>query len=159
MLGKAIEQFLYDIVWGELDYLFIDLPPGTGDVQLSLAQLIDLDGVILVTTPQSVAILDANRAAAMFRQVKVPVIGVVENMSGFVCPKCGTTSQVFGSGGGSKLADSLRVPFLGNIPLLLEIMESGEKGKPAVFSNEKAVSNAYSQVLKSSLEELKNIED
>jgi ATP-binding protein involved in chromosome partitioning len=159
MLGKAIEQFLYDIVWGELDYLFIDLPPGTGDVQLSLAQLIDLDGVILVTTPQSVAILDANRAAAMFRQVKVPVIGVVENMSGFVCPKCGTVSQVFGSGGGSKLADSLKVPFLGNIPLLLEIMESGEKGKPAVFSNEKAVSSAYSQVLKNGIDELKNIED
>ncbi|MBE8432525.1 P-loop NTPase, partial [Leptospira interrogans serovar Pomona] len=111
MLGKAVEQFLYDIVWDELDYLFIDLPPGTGDVQRSLAQLIDLDGALIVTTPQSVALLDATRASAMFSQVKVPVLGVVENMSEFICPKCGHVSAIFSKGGGRKLADSSETSF------------------------------------------------
>ncbi|TGL58062.1 MRP family ATP-binding protein [Leptospira ognonensis] len=148
MLGKAIEQFLYDVVWGELDYLLIDLPPGTGDVQLSLAQLVDLDGAVIVTTPQEVAVLDAGRAAGMFKQVKVPILGIVENMSGFACPKCGHVTDVFSKGGGEKLATSLGVPELGSVPLTENIMKSGDSGRPAVFdeSNTSLV-EAYGKII------------
>ncbi|MCZ8154564.1 MAG: Mrp/NBP35 family ATP-binding protein [Leptospira sp.] len=148
MLGKAIEQFLYDVVWGELDYLLIDLPPGTGDVQLSLAQLVDLDGAVIVTTPQEVAVLDAGRAAGMFKQVKVPILGIIENMSGFACPKCGHVTDVFSKGGGSKLATSLGVPELGQVPLVETIMKSGEMGKPAVIAEEKgALIDSYAKII------------
>lgn len=155
MLGKAVEQFLYDVVWGELDFLFIDLPPGTGDVQLSLAQLIDLDGAVLVTTPQSVALLDANRAAAMLNQVKVPILGIVENMSEFVCPNCGHASAIFSQGGGEKLATSLGVKKLGGVPITLEIMQSGESGLPLVLQEkEGVVAKAYANILKGLQEEI-----
>ncbi|EQA43541.1 ParA/MinD ATPase-like protein [Leptospira broomii serovar Hurstbridge str. 5399] len=159
MLGKAVEQFLYDIVWGGLDFLFIDLPPGTGDVQLSLAQLIDLDGVVLVTTPQSVALLDANRAAAMFQQVKVPILGVVENMSEFVCPNCGHSSPIFSKGGGQKLADALDAKFLGGIPLTMDLMNASESGKPLVFQEpDGQVAQAYKNILENLSEEIKKWE-
>ncbi|EPG75974.1 ParA/MinD ATPase-like protein [Leptospira fainei serovar Hurstbridge str. BUT 6] len=159
MLGKAVEQFLYDIVWGELDFLFIDLPPGTGDVQLSLAQLIDLDGAILVTTPQSVALLDANRAAAMFQQVKVPILGVVENMSEFVCPNCGHSSPIFSTGGGKKLADMFETKFLGGIPLTMDLMNASESGKPLVFQEPNGqVAQAYKNILENLSEEIKKWE-
>ncbi|PJZ68547.1 ATP-binding protein [Leptospira perolatii] len=159
MLGKAVEQFLYDIVWGELDFLFIDLPPGTGDVQLSLAQLIDLDGAVIVTTPQSVALLDANRASAMFQQVKVPILGVIENMSEFVCPKCGHSSAIFSKGGGQKLADSADTKLLGGVPLTLDQMNAGENGKPLVFQNpEGEVAKAYKNILQNLQEEIKKWE-
>ncbi len=148
MLGKAIEQFLYDVVWGELDYLLIDLPPGTGDVQLSLAQLVDLDGAIIVTTPQEVAVLDAGRAAGMFKQVKVPILGIVENMSGFACPKCGHVTDVFSKGGGGKLASSLEVPELGRVPLTESIMKSGDSGRPAIFDpSHTSLYEAYTQII------------
>ncbi|MCB1325223.1 MAG: Mrp/NBP35 family ATP-binding protein [Spirochaetales bacterium] len=133
MLGKAVEQFLFQVNWGELDYLLIDLPPGTGDVQLSLAQLIDLDGAIIVTTPQNVALQDAGRAAHMFLEVKVPILGVIENMSLFVCPNCGHESHVFSKNGGQSLASRFKMPLLGEIPLLGDIMESGEEGEPIVL--------------------------
>ncbi|WP_411822042.1 Mrp/NBP35 family ATP-binding protein [Leptospira sp. 'Mane'] len=149
MLGKAVEQFLYDVVWGELDYLLIDLPPGTGDVQLSLAQLVDLDGAIIVTTPQEVAVLDAGRAAAMFKQVKVPILGIVENMSGFACPSCGHVTDLFSKGGGGKLAEQLSVPQLGQVPLTVEVMKSGESGIPAVLvEGNKALIESYSNIVK-----------
>ncbi|MEI1278055.1 Mrp/NBP35 family ATP-binding protein [Leptospira venezuelensis] len=159
MLGKAVEQFLYDIVWGELDFLFIDLPPGTGDVQLSLAQLIDLDGAILVTTPQTVALLDANRAASMFQQVKVPILGVVENMSEFVCPNCGHASAIFSKGGGQKLADSADTKFLGGVPLTMDVMSAGEAGKPLVFQEpEGIIAKSYKNILQNLAEEIKKWE-
>ncbi|MCC5815177.1 MAG: Mrp/NBP35 family ATP-binding protein [Leptospira sp.] len=159
MLGKAVEQFLYDVVWGELDFLFVDLPPGTGDVQLSLAQLIDLDGAILVTTPQQVALLDANRAAAMLNQVKIPILGIVENMSEFVCPKCGHSSAIFSEGGGDKMAKGLGVPKLGGVPINMEIMQSGESGLPLVLKDkDSAIAKAYANILANLQEEIKNWE-
>lgn len=157
MLGKAVEQFLYDIVWDELDYLFIDLPPGTGDVQLSLAQLIDLNGAVIVTTPQSVALLDATRASAMFSQVKVPILGIVENMSEFICPKCGHASAIFSKGGGQKLAESSETSFLGGIPLTMEIMNAGEDGKPAILKDKNgSVYQAYKIIFDKLNEEIKS---
>lgn len=159
MLGKAVEQFLYDIVWDELDYLFIDLPPGTGDVQLSLAQLIDLNGAVIVTTPQSVALLDATRASAMFSQVKVPILGIVENMSEFICPKCGHSSAIFSQGGGQKLAESSEASFLGGIPLTMDIMNAGEDGKPAVLKDKNGpVYQAYKSIFDNLNEEIKKWE-
>ncbi|EKR66419.1 MULTISPECIES: Mrp/NBP35 family ATP-binding protein [Leptospira] len=159
MLGKAVEQFLYDIVWDELDYLFIDLPPGTGDVQLSLAQLIDLNGAVIVTTPQSVALLDATRASAMFSQVKVPILGVVENMSEFICPKCGHASAIFSKGGGQKLAESSEASFLGGIPLTMDIMNGGEDGSPVVLKDKEGpVYQAYKTIFDNLNEEIKKWE-
>jgi ATP-binding protein involved in chromosome partitioning len=130
MLGKAIEQFLFDIEWGDLDYLLVDLPPGTGDVQLSLVQLIDLDGAVIITTPQGVALQDARRAIDMFDQVKVKVLGIVENMSEFICPHCGKGTHIFSSEGGKNISESLELMFLGQIPLSKSVMDSGEKGFP-----------------------------
>lgn len=148
MLGKAVEQFLYDVVWGELDYLLVDLPPGTGDVQLSLAQLIDLSGAVLVTTPQKVATLDASKAATMFAQVKVPILGIIENMSYFIPPDAPEKKyKIFGEGGGKDLADSLKAPLLGQVPHEIELMESGEKGIPLVSQNPKgATADAYGKI-------------
>jgi ATP-binding protein involved in chromosome partitioning len=130
MLGGAVRQFLYDVEWGELDYLVIDLPPGTGDVQLTLAQSIPLTGAVIVTQPQDVSIADVGRGIAMFKQLKVPVLGIVENMSGFVCPHCGERTDVFGSGGGHELAERLRLPFLGAIPLDPRVRLGGGDGQP-----------------------------
>ncbi|HBS05384.1 MAG TPA: ATP-binding protein [Leptospiraceae bacterium] len=147
MLGKAVEQFLYEIIWGELDYLLIDLPPGTGDVQLSLAQLVDLDGAIIVTTPQNVAIQDATRAVAMFQEVKIPILGIIENMSEFVCPHCGKSSHIFSKNGGPAFAAKYKVPFLGDLPLMTEIMESGEDGTPYSILEESPVQKSYFEII------------
>lgn len=147
MLGKAVEQFLFEVVWGELDYLIIDLPPGTGDVQLSLAQLIDVDGAVIVTTPQNVALNDATRAVGMFRQVKIPVVGVIENMSEFICPHCGKASHIFSKNGGDAFAKKYKIRGLGSVPLQQEIMESGETGKPIVVADPQGpVAEAYSKI-------------
>ena len=116
MLAKGLREFLYEVEWGELDYLVVDLPPGTGDVQLSLAQSVPMTGAVIVTTPQDVSLADVSRGIEMFRQVKVPVLGIVENMSGFVCSHCGETTDIFGSGGGRELAAKYDVPFLGADP-------------------------------------------
>lgn len=148
MLGKAVEQFLHEIMWGELDYLLIDLPPGTGDVQLSLAQLVDVDGALVVTTPQNVAIQDASRAVIMFQQVKIPVLGIIENMSEFICPSCGHVSHIFSKNGGPAFAAKFKLPFLGDIPLLPEIMESGEDGTPhSIQSKDGPVRKAYDEII------------
>lgn len=130
MLHNVIRQFLGDLDWGELDYLVIDLPPGTGDAQLTLSQLIPLTGVVIVTTPQDVALLDARKGLAMFQKVNAPVLGIVENMSYYQCPKCGNREDIFSHGGGEKAAVSLGVPFLGAIPLQLSIREAGDAGRP-----------------------------
>jgi len=128
---SLIRQFLRDVRWGDLDYLIIDSPPGTGDEPLSVVQLLEnADGAVIVTTPQDVALTDVKKAITFCRQVNLPIIGVVENMSGFVCPYCGKTADIFKSGGGEKLASEMNVPFLGRIPLEPKIVESGDSGKP-----------------------------
>ena len=129
MLHGAVTQFLRDTRWGELDYLIIDMPPGTGDVALTLSQLLPLTGAVVVCTPQDVALLDAVKAIAMFRKVRIAILGVVENMSGFVCPGCGQRHDIFGSGGARRRAEELGVPFLGDVPIQLKIREYGDEGR------------------------------
>ncbi|MFC1786553.1 P-loop NTPase [Halobacteriota archaeon] len=133
---SLIKQFTSDIAWGTLDYLIIDLPPGTGDEPLSIVQLIqDVDGAVIVTTPQEVSLLDSRKAVNFARQIKVPLIGIVENMGGFACPECGNTIDLFKVGGGERAAMELVVPFLGRIPIDPKICESGDSGTPFVLEN------------------------
>lgn len=130
MVAGAIQQFLREVDWGALDYLLVDLPPGTGDAQLTLCQQIPLSGVVVVMTPQDLAVGIAAKALAMFRQLKVPVIGIVENMGSFLCPHCGKETSIFSKGGGARAADELGVPFLGSIPLDAAVCETGDAGRP-----------------------------
>ena len=147
ILHGLVKQFLSDVLWGELDYLIVDMPPGTGDVQLSLAQLVPVQGAVLVTTPQDVAVSDVRRALRMFETVAVPVLGVVENMSYFIAPDTGARYNIFGEGGGRKLADQYGVPFLGAIPIGLDVREGGDKGVPVVVSQpDSAQAQAFRQV-------------
>ena len=132
MLNKALQQFLKDVAWGDLDLLLIDLPPGTGDVQLTLIQNAQVDGAVIVSTPQDVAFLDAKKAIGMFGTVKVPVLGIIENMSSFLCPGCGQETQIFGHGGVKAAAERMSLPFLGEVPIDLAIREGGDAGKPLV---------------------------
>jgi ATP-binding protein involved in chromosome partitioning len=134
IIMKIIQQFLRDVAWGELDYFLVDLPPGTGDAQLSLAQTIHLHGALIVTTPQEMATGDSLRGAKMFERVGVPVLGVVENMSGYVCPHCGTHTELFLSGGGERLARELGVPLLGSVPLQAGMAQLADAGQPIVVS-------------------------
>jgi len=134
MVMSAVRQFLKETVWGTQDFLIVDLPPGTGDAQLALAQQVALDGVVVVTTPQEVAVLDAVRAVKMFKQVHCPVLGIVENMSLFVCPDCGEEEEIFGRGGGERMAAEEETKLLGRIPIHAEIRESGDSGKPIVLA-------------------------
>ena len=134
MLNSAITQMLREVVWGQLDVLVVDLPPGTGDVQLTLSQQTPLDGAVIVSTPQDLALLDARRGVAMFRQVDIRVLGVIENMSLFVCPHCGTQSDIFGHGGARLEAERLGVAFLGEVPLDLAIRTHSDEGTPIVDS-------------------------
>ncbi len=135
MLHGIVRQFLSDVNWDELDYLIVDMPPGTGDVQLSLAQLVPVQGAVLVTTPQIVSLADVRRALKMFETVAVPILGVIENMSYFIAPDTQTRYDIFGKGGGSEFADEMGVPFLGEVPLGIEVREAGDKGVPVVVSN------------------------
>jgi ATP-binding protein involved in chromosome partitioning len=135
MLHGAIQQFLKDVRWGELDYLIIDLPPGTGDVQLSLCQAVPLVGAVVVSTPQSIALSDVRKAVAMFKKMNVPILGLVENMSEFVCPHCKTGTPIFHKAGAKDLADEHRIPFLGEIPLDPEVCVAAENGTPAILAN------------------------
>jgi len=132
MVHKLLTQFLEDVEWGELDYLIVDLPPGTGDVQISLSQLVPLTGAVMVTTPQEVAVSDVVRACAMFEKVDVPILGIVENMSEYVCPQCGHRDHIFSHGGGRRLAEEVGVPLIGEIPITARIAESGDEGVPIV---------------------------
>lgn len=131
MLHGAIQQFLRDTQWGELDYLIIDMPPGTGDIALTLSQLLPLSGAVVVCTPQDVALLDANKAIAMFRKVNIPILGMVENMSYFQCPECGKRYDIFGSGGARRRAEELQIPFLGEVPINIQIRINGDEGRIA----------------------------
>ncbi|MCZ6506790.1 MAG: Mrp/NBP35 family ATP-binding protein [Acidobacteria bacterium] len=132
MVMKALEQLLGDVDWGELDYMIIDMPPGTGDAQLTISQRVPLAGAVIVSTPQDIALIDARKGLAMFEKVNVPVLGIVENMSGFVCSHCGETTDIFKRGGGQRTAELLGCPFLGSIPLDPAIVEGGDAGTPIV---------------------------
>jgi ATP-binding protein involved in chromosome partitioning len=159
LLNNAIHQLLFEVAWGELDFLVVDMPPGTGDVQLSLAQLSNLSGAVIVSTPQSVAIQDAERAVAMFRQVNVPVLGIVENMSEYICPHCGGISHIFSHDGTKFLTDTYHVPLLGAIPLQTEIMQSGEDGTPVVWKEpDGPVAAAYKNIVSNLSVEIRKYE-
>jgi ATP-binding protein involved in chromosome partitioning len=134
MLHGVVRQFLSDVNWGDLDYLIVDMPPGTGDVQLSLAQLVPVQGAVLVTTPQEVSLSDVRRAVKMFEQVNVPVLGVIENMSYFIAPDTGNRYNIFGEGGGRRLSDEYGLNFLGQVPLGMEVREGGDSGVPVVVA-------------------------
>ena len=136
MASGAVKQFMSDVEWGELDYLIFDLPPGTGDIQLTLVQTIPLTGAVIVTTPQDISLADARKGFAMFARVNVPVLGMVENMSYHVCSQCGHRDNVFDTGGGRRAAEELGVPFLGDIPLITAIRESGDTGRPVALQAE-----------------------
>ncbi len=135
MKMKVIKQFIEDVEWGNLDYLVVDLPPGTGDEPLSVAQLIQPNCAIIVTTPQDVALLDSRKSVKFAQEVNIPVVGIIENMSGFRCPYCGKGIDLFKVGGGKKAADELNVEFLGRIPIDIKIVNSGDSGNPFVLSN------------------------
>jgi ATP-binding protein involved in chromosome partitioning len=144
MVHKAVSQFLADLDWGQLDYLIIDLPPGTGDAQLTLTQSAPLTGAVIVTTPQDVSLIDARKGLRMFQQVRVPVLGIVENMSYFVCDGCGKRHEIFRHGGGERCARELGVPFLGSIPLDPEVAVQGDAGDPIVHARPQSpVAAAY----------------
>jgi ATP-binding protein involved in chromosome partitioning len=147
MVTKYTQQFLRQVDWGDLDYLVLDLPPGTGDIQLTIVQTITLSGAIVVTTPQEVALIDARKASSMFHKVNVPVLGLVENMSYFQCPSDNQRYDIFGSGGGQREAERLKVPLLGQIPLDIPTRESGDRGCPVVLAEPKShVTEAFRQV-------------
>lgn len=146
MIHKQVRTFLFDVIWDELDYLILDMPPGTGDVPLTLAQTIQVDGVVIVTTPQEVALIDARKASSMFAKVNVPVVGLIENMSYFVCPNDGNQYAIFGEGGGEKEAERLGVPLLGQIPLEMAIREGGDSGQPAALKEESATGKAFAEI-------------
>jgi ATP-binding protein involved in chromosome partitioning len=136
LVGGAIQQFLRDVEWGELDYLVIDLPPGTSDAQLTLAQAVPISGAVLVTTPQEVALSDVTKALAMFKRMSVPILGLVENMTAFACPHCGELTEIFGRGGGERFAADHGLDYLGGVPLDVTVRQGGDVGVPAVAQRE-----------------------
>ena len=146
MLHGAITQFLRDTDWGDLDYLVIDMPPGTGDIALTLSQLLPLVGAVVVCTPQDVALLDAVKAIAMFRKVNIPLLGMVENMSYFICPDCGKRYDIFGSGGAQRRAAELDVPFLGEVPINIGIRERGDAGETSGNFTDATTSDFFQQI-------------
>ncbi|MCL4461171.1 MAG: Mrp/NBP35 family ATP-binding protein [Nitrospirae bacterium] len=147
MLHGVIQQFVRDVEWGELDYLVVDMPPGTGDAQLSLAQLVPLSGAVIVTTPQEVSLSDSRRGLAMFQKVNVPILGIIENMSMFVCPNCQHETPIFSQGGGEMAAKELKVPFLGRIPIDLSIREGGDSGVPiGIAQPQSPISKSYENI-------------
>ena len=152
----AIRQFIGDVKWGALDYLIVDLPPGTGDEPLSIAQLIpNADGTIIVTTPQEVAILDARKSVSFSRSLKLPVIGIIENMSGFICPHCGKEIDLFSEGGGKKAAEELGIPFLGAIPVDPKVVKIGDEGMPIVlYDSDSEASKSFMRIVDELAEEV-----
>lgn len=147
MLHGVIQQFLYQVKWGQLDYLVVDLPPGTGDAQLTIIQSVPLMGGVVVTTPQDVALADARRGVMMFKQVDVNVLGIIENMSYFVCPHCQGRSEIFSHGGGEETSRRYKVPFLGRVPLEIDVRTGGDTGKPVVLDRvESASAKAFEEI-------------
>lgn len=147
MVMSALTQMLREVDWGELDVMVVDMPPGTGDAQLTMAQQVPLAGAVIVSTPQDLALIDARRGIAMFGRVNVPVLGIVENMSYFLCPNCGTRSDIFGHGGARHEAERLGVPFLGDVPLTITIRETSDSGRPIVATDpESAHAKIYREI-------------
>ena len=147
MVMSALEQMMGQVNWGPLDIMVVDMPPGTGDAQLTMAQRVSLSGAVIVSTPQDIALIDARRGVRMFEKVMVPVLGVVENMSSFACPHCGETTNLFGHGGARREAETLGVPFLGEVPLLLDIRETGDAGTPIMAAApDGAAGKAYAAI-------------
>jgi ATP-binding protein involved in chromosome partitioning len=146
MLHKTILQFLGEVRWGELDYLVMDLPPGTGDIQLSLSQTIPLTGAVIVSTPQDLALTVASKAIAMFQKLNVPILGIVENMSYYLCPKCGHREDIFGHGGARAAANKLGFPFLGEIPLDINVRIQSDIGKPVALDDTTPYGKAFQEV-------------
>jgi len=155
---RVISEFLSKVNWGTLDYLIIDLPPGTGDESLSIMQLLpDLDGVIIVTTPQEVALLDSRKAANMVRQMNIPILGLIENMSGFHCPHCGEVTNIFGKGGGKNATKELKLFFLGDLPFDHRVMLLSDEGKPFIVTESKnPVAQAFQKVVERLITRLKH---
>ncbi len=144
MVMKALDQFLTDVKWGEIDFMVIDLPPGTGDAQLTITQKVPLDGAVIVTTPQDISLIDARKGLAMFRKVHVPVLGIIENMSYYICRHCGQREDIFGHGGGQRTAEMLDVPFLGEVPIDPQVVVGGDRGEPIVAMDpESAAAKAF----------------
>jgi len=159
MLMKALEQLVSDVAWGELDTLVIDLPPGTGDVALTLCQNVPLAGAVIVTTPQDVALIDARKSLHMFAKLGVPVLGMIENMAGFKCPECGHVEHVFGTGGGQRTAEQLEIPLLGSIPLDPAVVAGGDSGTPVVADRpDSAAAQAFVELSRSVEERLHTAE-
>jgi len=157
MVMSALSQMLKDVAWGELDVLVVDMPPGTGDAQLTMAQQVPLAGAIIVSTPQDLALIDARKGLNMFRKVDVPVLGIVENMSTFICPHCGSATDIFAHGGAQSEAKRLGVPFLGEVPLMLAIRETSDAGKPVVASDPKSgAAEAYRAIANAAWAELES---
>lgn len=147
MVMSAIQQLTRKVVWGPLDYLVVDMPPGTGDTQLSISQNIPVNGALVVTTPQDIALIDARKGAEMFKRVGTPVLGIIQNMSHYCCPNCGHVSQIFGGDGGRSLADQLDLPLLANIPLDIAVRQGADQGLPLIVSHpDSDVSNIYYQL-------------
>ena len=158
MIHSAVQQFLRDVLWGPLDYLVFDMPPGTGDAQLSLSQVIPLGGVVMVTTPQDLALLDVRKALAMFRKLNVPILGIVENMSYFVAPDTGARYAIFGEGGGEKVAGEFDVPLLARIPLEMDTRKGGDEGVPiAVGQPDSAQAKAFRGLAEGVIERLDSL--
>jgi len=154
MLHKTIQQFLGDVRWGELDYLVMDLPPGTGDIQLSLSQIIPLTGAVIVSTPQDLALSVAWKAIAMFKKLNIPILGIVENMSYYVCPHCGERDDIFGHGGAREAASRLGFPFLGEIPLDPKIRIQSDSGRPVALDGNSPLAQAYEAVAQALVEQV-----
>ncbi len=160
LIHSAIKQFMQDVTWGDLDFLIVDLPPGTGDAQISLAQETKVSGGIIVITPQKVAMSDAMKANDFFKKLNIPVVGVIENMSYFVCPHCGARTDIFAHGGGKKFAAENSLPFLGEIPIDLGVREGGDTGKPTVIANpDSPVAKAFIDAARNIVERVKLLND
>jgi ATP-binding protein involved in chromosome partitioning len=159
LVGRMIQQFLIDVEWGTLDYLIVDLPPGTGDAQLTLSQAVPLTGAVIVTTPQDVALSDAKKGVNMFLKVSVPVLGIIENMSYFQCPKCNHRTEIFSHGGAREAAKQFNVPFLGEVPLDIRVREGGDAGKPIVTQSDGSViKEAFDNIAISLNEQIKTLQ-
>ena len=155
MVMSAMEKMLNDVIWAPLDILVVDMPPGTGDAQLTLAQRTQLAGAVIVSTPQDIALLDARKGINMFRRVQIPILGIIENMSHFVCPHCGERSDIFDHGGAKNIAEEFAIDFLGDIPLDIEIRETSDGGRPIVVSKSKSPhAYAYMGIAKNLLDSL-----
>ena len=147
MVTSALEQLLRQTNWQQLDYLIVDMPPGTGDIQLTLSQKVPVTGAVIVTTPQDIALLDARKGLKMFEKVGIPILGIVENMSTYICPQCGHTEHIFGTGGGEKMCKDYQVPFLGSLPLNLSIREQSDAGRPPVVADpDSPISESYKAI-------------